>query len=120
MSWQFNRRSFIKSSAALTTCTLSPAFIGRAQAASVKLKLSSSQANDPKFANGRVYYDNLIKHLKANGLSEQIEVAFFPDNQLGQEIAVFNSLKVGVIDLLICIISLFINVMGVLHKERKI
>ena len=101
MSWQYNRRGFIKSSTAITASAIAPALIGKAQAASVKLKLSSSQANDPKFANGRVYYDNLIKHLKANGLSEQIEVAFFPDNQLGQEIDVINSLKLGVIDLMI-------------------
>ena len=55
----------------------------------------------PKFANGRVYYDILVKHLKANGLGEQIEVAFFPDNQLGQEIDVINSVKLGVIDLMV-------------------
>ena len=29
---------------------------------------------------------------------EQVEVAFFPDNQLGQEIDVINSVKLGVID----------------------
>jgi tripartite ATP-independent transporter DctP family solute receptor len=75
--------------------------VGRAQAATVKLKLSSSQANDPKYANGRVYYDYLVKNLKANGLDGQIEVAFFPDNQLGQEIDVINSVKLGVIDLMI-------------------
>ena len=57
--------------------------------------------NDPKYANGRVYYDNLVKYLKANGLGEQIEVAFFPDNQLGQEIDVINSVKLGVIDLMV-------------------
>src|SRR6266700_3468432 len=50
---------------------------------------------------GRVYYDNLVKNLKANGLGEQIEVAFFPDNQLGQEIDVINSVKLGVIDLMV-------------------
>jgi TRAP-type C4-dicarboxylate transport system substrate-binding protein len=78
-----------------------PALIGRAQAATVKLKLSSSQANNPKYANGRVYYDNLVKHLQSAGLAEQIEVAFFPDNQLGQEIDVINSVKLGVIDLMV-------------------
>jgi len=39
--------------------------------------------------------------VKANGLSEQIEIAFFPDNQLGQEIDVINSVKLGVIDLMV-------------------
>ena len=39
--------------------------------------------------------------LKANGLGEQIEVTFFPDNQLGQEIDVINSVKLGVIDLMV-------------------
>ena len=96
-----DRRHFLKNSTAFTTTVIAPAFIGRAQAATVKLKLSSSQANDPKFANGRVYYDNLIKNLKSNGLAEQIEVSFFPDNQLGQEIDVINSLKLGVIDMMI-------------------
>ena len=38
--------------------------------------------------------------LKADGLGEQIEVSFFPDNQLGQEIDVINSVKLGVIDLM--------------------
>jgi len=97
-----SRRVFLKSSkAAAAWLALSPAIIGRAQAATMKLKCSSSLPNDPKFANGRVYYDNLVKHLKANGLAEQIEVAFFPDNQLGQEIDVINSVKLGVIDLMV-------------------
>jgi tripartite ATP-independent transporter DctP family solute receptor len=97
-----SRRLLLQSStAAAAWLALSPAIIGRAEAATTKLKLSSSQANDPKFANGRVYYDNLIKNLKANGLAGQIEVAFFPDNQLGQEIDVINSVKLGVIDLMV-------------------
>ena len=97
-----SRRSLLKSSAVLSAGALcAPALIGRAQAATMKLKLSSSQANDPKYANGRVYYDNLVNNLKAGGLAEQIEVAFFPDNQLGQEIDVINSLKLGVIDLMV-------------------
>src|SRR5690242_7802636 len=95
-----SRRTFIKSSTALTAgLVLSPAIIGRAEAATMKLKCSSSLPNDPKFANGRVYYDNLVKNLKANGLGEQVEVAFFPDNQLGQEIDVINSVKLGVIEI---------------------
>src|SRR3954466_1841054 len=97
-----SRRTFIKSSAAVTAgLVFSPALIGRAEAATLKLKCSSSLPNDPKFANGRVYYDNLVKSLKANGLGEQVEVAFFPDNQLGQEIDVINSVKLGVIDLMV-------------------
>jgi TRAP-type transport system periplasmic protein len=97
-----SRRTLLKTSAALATGALcAPALLGRAEAAAVKLKLSSSQANNPKYANGRVYYDNLVKHLKLAGLDGQIEIAFFPDNQLGQEIDVINSLKLGVIDLMI-------------------
>ena len=96
------RRSVFKASAALSAGALfAPPLIGRAEAATVKLKLSSSQANDPKYANGRVYYDNLVKHLKASELGDQIEVSFFPDNQLGQEIDVINSVKLGVIDLMV-------------------
>src|SRR5947209_19319930 len=102
MSLFVNRRELVRSSFALAATGLAaPALIGRAEAAVVKLKLSSSQANDPKFANGRVYYDNLVKQLAASSLAGQVEVAFFPDNQLGQEIDVINSVKLGVIDLMV-------------------
>ena len=90
-----------------------PAIIGTARAAPFKLKLSSSQANDPKYANGRVYYDNLIKQLKAAGLDGQIDVQFFPDNQLGQEIDVINSVKLGVIDLMVSGTSISANLVPV-------
>jgi TRAP-type C4-dicarboxylate transport system substrate-binding protein len=101
MSRPISRRPFLQAAAAVGLgIAAAPAIIGRARAASVQLKLSSSQASDPKFGNGRVYYDNLIKHLKQDGLSEQIDVAFFPDNQLGQEIDVINSIKFGIIDLM--------------------
>src|SRR5471030_1709994 len=97
-----SRRVLLKSSkAAAAWLALSPAIVGRAQAATTKLKCSSSLPNDPKYANGRVYNDNLVKNLKANGLGEQIEIQFFPDNQLGQEIDVINSVKLGVIDLMV-------------------
>jgi tripartite ATP-independent transporter DctP family solute receptor len=99
---KLDRRSFLKSSIALPIgFAAAPALIGQAEAAVMKMKLSSSQANDPKFANGRVYYDALVKNLKANGLGEQIDIAFFPDNQLGQEIDVINSVKLGVIDMMV-------------------
>src|SRR6267142_2063021 len=101
-SGSISRRVLLKSSTAVAAgLAASPAIIGRAQAATMKMKCSSSLPNDPKYANGRVYYDNLVKNLKANGLGEQIEVAFFPDNQLGQEIDVINSVKLGVIDLMV-------------------
>src|SRR5438045_6223126 len=89
------------STACAAGLALSPAIINRAEAATMKMKLSTSLPNDTKYANGRVYYDNLVKHLKANGLGEQIEITFFPDNQLGQEIDVINSVKLGVIDLMV-------------------
>src|SRR3984893_2995801 len=97
-----SRRVFLKSSkATVAWLALLQAVGGGAHAATTKLKCSSSLPNDPKYANGRVYYDNLVKNLKANGLGEQIDVAFFPDNQLGQEIDVINSVKLGVIDLMV-------------------
>src|SRR3954453_8728510 len=97
-----SRRSLLRAASAVPLGTvLSPAIIGKASAAPLKMRLSSSQANDPKFANGRVYYDNLTKQLKAANLSEQIDVQFFPDNQLGQEIDVINSVKLGVIDMMV-------------------
>src|SRR6476659_4562989 len=83
-----SRRLLLKSSTAVAAgLVLSPAIIGRAEAATMKMKCSSSLPNDPKYANGRVYYDNLVKHLKGNGLGEQIEV--------------INSVKLGVIDLML-------------------
>jgi tripartite ATP-independent transporter DctP family solute receptor len=101
-SRQPSRRAILQSSvAAATWLAASPAIIGRAEAAAMKLKFSTSQPNDPKYANGRVYYDNLVKHVKANGLGEQLDITLFPDNQLGQEIDVINSVKLGVIDLMV-------------------
>src|SRR6204780_364482 len=114
MSFLVNRRRLLRSSLALAAGTLAaPALIGRAEAAVLKLKLSSSQANDPKFANGRVYYDNLVKQIAASSLAGQIEVAFFPDNQLGQEIDVINSVKLGVIDMMVSGSSIAANLVPV-------
>ena len=68
-----SRRVLLKSSTAVAAgLVLSPAIVGRAEAATMKMKCSSSLPNDPKYANGRVYYDNLVKQLKGNGLGEQI------------------------------------------------
>jgi hypothetical protein len=103
----FSRRRFLQTATA--GVILSPAVIGRAQAAIIKLKMSSSGTNDPKFANGRPYYDFLLKHLRDNKLDEQVEVAFFPDNQLGQEIDVINSVKLGVIDMMVSGTSISAN-----------
>ncbi len=86
-----------------------PALIGRARAASVRLKLSSSLPNDPKYANGRVYYDFLVKQIADHGLGDQVAVTFFPDNQLGQEIDVANSVKLGVIDMMVTGTSIWAN-----------
>ena len=114
MRFQLNRRHLLRSTVALATTGLAaPALIGRADAAVLKLKLSSSQANDPKFANGRVYYDNLVKQIAASNLAGQIEVAFFPDNQLGQEIDVINSVKLGVIDMMVSGSSIAANLVPV-------
>lgn len=97
-----SRRSLLRGAGALPLgAVLAPAVIGKARAAAIKMRISSSQQNDPKFANGRVYFDNLAKHVKAGGLSEQVELSYFPDNQLGQEIDVINSVKLGVIDMMI-------------------
>ncbi len=100
------RRTLLRSAAG---AAVAPAIIGRAHAAPVTLRLSSSQANDPKYANGRVYYDFLLKQLAADGLADQVQVKFFPDNQLGQEIDVANSVKLGVIDLMVTGTSIWAN-----------
>ena len=99
-----NRRSL------LIGMALAPAVVRAARAAPMTLRLSSSLPNDPKFANGRVYYDNLVKRLAADGLADQIDVQFFPDNQLGQEIDVVNSVSLGVIDLMVTGTSIWANV----------
>src|ERR1700745_2828840 len=97
-----NRRVVLQSSVAATAwLAAAPALIGRAEAATLKLKCSSALPNDPKYANGRVYYDNLVKNLKDNGLSEQAAIPFFPDNQLGKENYVIKSVNVGDIDLMV-------------------
>ena len=102
MTNKLSRRSLLRGASAIPLgAALSPAIIGKARAAAVKLRISSSQQNDPKFANGRVYFDNLSKHVKAGALGEQLELNYFPDNQLGQEIDVINSVKLGVIDMMI-------------------
>ena len=107
MSFFVDRRGLFRASFGLAAARLAagglaaPALIGRAEAAVLKLKLSSSQANDPKFANGRVFYDNLVRQIAASPLAGQVEIAFFPDNQLGQEIDVINSVKLGVIDMMV-------------------
>ena len=89
---------------------LAPAVIGAARAAPMTLRLSSSLPDDPKYANGRVYYDNLVKQLAADGLADQISVQFFPNNQLGQEIDVVNSVSLGVIDVMVTGTSIWANV----------
>ena len=104
------RRTLLRHAAAVGIgSSFAPGIIGRAKAAGMVMHLSSSLPNDPKFANGRVYYDNLVRHLEANGLSGQIGVQFFPDNQLGQEIDVANSVKLGVIDLMVTGTSIWAN-----------
>jgi TRAP-type C4-dicarboxylate transport system substrate-binding protein len=87
-----------------------PAILSAARAAPMTLRLSSSLPDDPKYANGRVYYDNLVKQLAAAGLADQIKVNFFPNNQLGQEIDVVNSVSLGVIDLMVTGTSIWANV----------
>ena len=99
-----NRRSL------LIGMALAPAVVRAARAAPMTLRLSSSLPNNPQFANGRVYYDNLVKRLAADGLADRIDVQFFPDNQLGQEIDVVNSVSLGVIDLMVTGTSIWANV----------
>jgi len=99
---RLSRRTLLRHAAVLPLgLALAPAIVGRARAAALQMRLSSSLPNDPKYANGRVYYDNLVKYVKAGGLGEQIDIQFFPDNQLGQEIDVINSVKLGAIDLMV-------------------
>ncbi|MBV9655080.1 MAG: TRAP transporter substrate-binding protein [Acetobacteraceae bacterium] len=96
------RRTLLRGTASVPIgAGLAPAIIGRANAAPLRMKLSSSQANDARYGNGRVFHDNLVKQLQSAGLGSQITIQFFPDNQLGQEIDVVNSVKLGVIDMMV-------------------
>jgi TRAP-type transport system periplasmic protein len=105
-----SRRSLLRQAAALPIgASLAPSIIGSARAAPMRMKFSSSLANDAKYGNGRVYHDNLVKHLKDSGLQDQIIIQFFPDNQLGQEIDVVNSVKLGVIDIMVTGSSIWAN-----------
>src|SRR5277367_4112310 len=107
-AYRVNRRSL------LVGMAVAPALVRAARAAPMTMRLSSSLPNNPKFANGRVYYDNLVKRLGAHGLADGIDVQFFPDNQLGQEIDVINSVKLGVIDLMVTGTSIWANAVPLL------
>jgi TRAP-type C4-dicarboxylate transport system substrate-binding protein len=110
MNRAVSRRPFLQAAAAAGLGVVAaPAIIGRVQAAPMQLKLSSSQADDPKFANGRVVYDALNRQLQKTGLNEQIQISFFPNNQLGQEIDVINSVKLGVVDMMVSAPSISAN-----------
>ena len=62
-AYRVNRRSL------LLGIATAPAIVHAARAAPLTMRLSSSLPNNPKFANGRVYYDNLVKRLGAHGLA---------------------------------------------------
>src|SRR5258708_21552251 len=82
------RRVLLRRAGALAAATpFAPALIGRARAATVTMRLSTSQANDPKYANGRVYYAELMKQLQPMMLAEQIAVQPFPHNRLVHQVA---------------------------------
>ena len=76
----------------------------------MSLRLSSSLPNNPKFANGRVYYDNLVSVLRPMVSPIASRCNSSPDNQLGQEIDVVNSVSLGVIDLMVTGTSIWANV----------
>ncbi len=99
------RRALLLAAGALAA----PALVGRAQAAPLRMRLSSSLPNDPKYANGRTFSDRLQQALAENGLADRIALQFFPDNQLGQEIDVINSVKLGVIDMMVSGTSISAN-----------
>lgn len=98
---RWTRRALVGAGAATALGVAAPALIGRARAAATRMRVSSSLPNDPRFGNGRVYFDALVRALKANGIGEAVDAQFFPDNQLGQEIDVINSVKLGVIDMMV-------------------
>jgi TRAP-type C4-dicarboxylate transport system substrate-binding protein len=107
MAQETNRRTLLRVAGA--TAMLAPMLARPARAAPMRMRLSSSQANDPKYANGRVYYDLLQKALSDGGIADQVNVQFFPDNQLGQEIDVINSVKLGVVDMMVSGTSIAAN-----------
>jgi TRAP-type C4-dicarboxylate transport system substrate-binding protein len=112
MSRNISRRRVVAGAFAGAGLAVTPFPIKRAQAAPMTLRFSSSQSNDPKYGNGRVYYDRLIQALHDNKLDDQINIRFFPDNQLGQEIDVANQIKLGVLDMTVTGASIFGNLVA--------
>jgi TRAP-type transport system periplasmic protein len=98
MNMRVTRRGWMTGAAGVLAA---PALIGRAQAAPMRLRMSSSWPDDPKYAAGTVYHDTLQAALKDAGLAEKVSIQFFPNNQLGQEIDCINQVKLGVIDLMV-------------------
>ena len=81
-----SRRSLLQGASAVPLgAVFAPAMIGKARAAALKMRLSSSQPDDPKYANGRVYYDNLVKELKANGLAGKSRSRSSPTTSLARK-----------------------------------
>src|ERR1700722_19682665 len=95
------RRSLLTGGAAALTLLGAPAIIGKARAATVKLKLASVEANDPKFGVGRHYLDLIQQHLQENGTGNDVVIQFYPDSQLGSELDTINQMKLGVVDMMV-------------------
>jgi tripartite ATP-independent transporter DctP family solute receptor len=107
MTHTIARRTILRTAAVAPL--FAPPIIGRARAAALRLRFSSSQSSNPKYANGQVFYDNLQKRLGEGGIKDQIDVQFFPDNQLGQEIDIVNSIRLGVVDMMVTGTSIWAN-----------
>ena len=81
MNREITRRTWIAGAAGLLAA---PAIIGRANAAPLRMRMSSSWPNDPKFAAGTVYHDTLQAALKDAGLGDKITIQFFPTISWGR------------------------------------
>ena len=96
-----SRRVFLQSSTAVAAgFVLSPAIIGRAAGRHDETEMLVVAAERSQIRQRPRLLRQSGQAPEGNGLGEQVEVTFFPDNQLGQEIDVINSVKLGVIDLM--------------------
>jgi tripartite ATP-independent transporter DctP family solute receptor len=104
-----SRRRFLQTAAA-ASAGIAAGFpmIGRAQAAPIALRFSSSMTADDNAAH-YVWEQHFASALKAS-TGERFKIDYFPNNQLGKESDVVQQVKVGSIDMMVSGSSIFATV----------
>lgn len=107
MADSISRRRFVQAAGAAALVAV-PA-IGRAQAAPVTLRFSSSMTADDNAAH-YVWYQQFQANLKA-AVGDAVKIDYFPNNQLGKESDVVQQVKVGAIDMMVTGSSIWATVL---------